>query len=184
MLGKTEDGLLVRCLKQEEKGGRTVLRVQECDGRAREKVTLPLGFAVTSAEETNGYEERIGDAVLENGALVFPLGRYGVKTFVLDCPTEKSAQPVYTPFSFAPLAHPFDRKTTSAKTSPADGELIPGSGISIPEELFPENIVCGGVPFWMGSAKTANAVSCDGQTPDGPRRKRSSASSLLLNGGG
>lgn len=72
MLGKTEDGLLVRCLKQEEKGGRTVLRVQECDGRAREKVTLPLGFAVTSAEETNGYEERIGDAVLENGALVFP----------------------------------------------------------------------------------------------------------------
>ncbi len=169
LAGEISPGVILRAAKKEERGQRIILRVQECEGVARARVRLPLAFDALAAEETNGYEERVGDAALEDGALIFPLGKYECKTFAL-APRAHAAAPRARHIA---LNLPYSRKVTSPESDPAAGELIPGSGVSIPEQLFPHSLVCGGVPYTLGDPRGDNAAPCAGQTlvlPAGCRR--------------
>ena len=162
----SEGEIAVRCIKEEQKGDRLVIRLQETAGRAHSSVKLTLAPTILSAAETNGYEE--GDGFVEHDphSLTFDMTPFAVKTFVL---TVQNATPAVD-FG-APVALEYNKRVTTSRFDCAAAEL--GRGISIPEELFGDTVDCGGLRFRMGKAGENNAVLCDGQTvaiPEGAKR--------------
>ena len=158
--------IAVRCIKEEQRGDRLVIRLQETAGRAHKGVRLTIAPEILSAAETNGYEE--GDGFVEHDphSLTFDMTPFAVKTFVL---TVQNATPAVD-FG-APVALEYNKRVTTAQADTAAAEF--GRGISIPEELFGSAAECGGLRFRMGKAGENNAVLCDGQTvavPAGAKR--------------
>lgn len=156
----------VRCVKEEQKGDRLIIRVQETAGRAQSGVTLTLAPTLRAAVETNGYEEGNGAVTHDAHTLTFDLTPFAVKTFAL----EIENTPVATEAG-VPVALPFNKRVTSPRSDRAVGDF--GMGISIPEELYDTTVTCGGVTFTLGNPGENNAVAAMGQTltlPAGTRR--------------
>ncbi|MBQ8382384.1 MAG: discoidin domain-containing protein [Clostridia bacterium] len=161
-LTASNDAVIVRAVKKEEKGTRLIVRVQETAGKAWESLTLTFADEIVSAVETNGYEDTIAPASFEGNHLTFSIGANEPKTFAL---TLKSADQDYA--DQTPIALPYDVCTTSPDSDPAHGEIA--DGISIPEELFEEQVNCGGVRFQMGAKAGKNAVVSAGQKINLPK---------------
>ena len=108
--------------------------------------------------ETNGYETATGSAAYENDTLSFDMIPYGVRTFALTLKkpsvhAEDKRQTVLPLF--------YTKKTVTARELTKEGELA--RGVSIPAELYEENIKAGGVRFAMGPVYGYNAVESAGQ---------------------
>lgn len=149
------EGVLLRCLKEEEKGDRLIVRVQETTGR-EQSGCIRFAFPITEAVETSGYEDTLGAADFEGTTLRFTLGKYAVKTYALRLAGEKREAPAYIPMEL-----PYDLRTTTYHGDFTAGELK--DGVSIPAELWNEQETSGGVPFTMGKADALNALRCRGQ---------------------
>ena len=153
--------IAIRCIKEEEKGNRLVIRVQETAGRAHKCVKLLLASNLKNAVETNGYEEGNGAVNFDTHSLTFNMAPFAVKTFVLETENAVSAASMGIP-----VALDCNKRVTTSRFDYTAGEF--GCGISIPEELFGKTVNCGGLGFVMGDPGENNAVLCDGQTVSVP----------------
>lgn len=149
--------IAIRCIKEEQKGDRLVVRVQETAGRNHKDVRLTLAAAIDNAWETNGYEEGDGAVIFDIHSLTFDMPAFAVKTFMIEL------HPVECTLDLgAPVKLEYNMRVTSSRFDYSAGEF--GQGISIPEELFDKTVYSGGLRFVMGDAGQDNAVLCNGQT--------------------
>ena len=157
----------IRALKQEEKGDRLIVRVQNTSAAEQKQVRLTLAAQILNAAETNGYEEGNTPVSFDQSeaSLTFDMPPYAVKTFALElgsgCRNDLDGMPV---------ALDYNTRVTTPNGHFDAGEFGPagGHGISIPEELFRTDVYCGGLRFRLGDPSEANALICRGQTIDLP----------------
>ena len=149
--------IAVRCIKEEQKGERLVVRVQETAGRSHADVQLTLAAEIAHATETNGYEEGDGAVAFDAHTLTFAMTPFSVKTFVIETVNAQDTADLGTP-----IALDYNTRVTTSRYEYTAGEF--GQGISIPEELFESTVYSGGLRFALGNAGENNAVLCDGQT--------------------
>ena len=148
--------IAIRCIKEEQKGERLVVRVQETAGRAHTGVKLTLAAEISQAVETNGYEEGNGAVCHDAHTLTFDMTPFAVKTFVIETQNAQDAADLGTP-----IALEYNKRVTTSRYDYTAGEF--GQGISIPEELLVSTVYSGGLCFKLGNAGERNAVLCDGQ---------------------
>ncbi|MBQ1232192.1 MAG: discoidin domain-containing protein [Clostridia bacterium] len=156
----------IRCIKEEQKGNRLIVRVQETAGRDHCGVQLTLAAEILQALETNGYEEGNGSVAFDAHALTFDMTPFSVKTFAIEIRNTQADDVLGTP-----VALDYNKRVTTSRFDYTAGEF--GKGISIPEELFGQTVYSGGLRFALGKAGACNAVLCDGQTvslPAGTKR--------------
>ncbi len=153
---------VVKAVKKEEKGERTIVRVQEMTGKGVKGAFLRFGKDIISAAETNGYEEEIKALKANGNRLKFNLKPFEVKTFaiVLSKDEAEERKTVSIPLSY-------DKRITSQNEKRTVGDLF--RGISIPEEIYSEKITVGGIPFEMGKKGKMNGMICSGQTVKIPK---------------
>ncbi len=158
----SDKNVIIRCIKKEEKGNRIIVRVQETSGKGSENCKLTFASKLTSAVETNGYEDELGAAVYKEDTLTFTLTPYAVKTFAV------TLTPIYEAAAVkqVSVALPYNKKVTSTNADRTAGEFA--DGISIPAELYSEDVVSGGTAFKLASSAENNAVVCAGQVIELP----------------
>ncbi|MCH5191529.1 MAG: alpha-mannosidase [Oscillospiraceae bacterium] len=171
-----ENGVMIKAIKKEQNGDRTVVRFAELQGKEHKNVRLKIGDGVLSAQEILATEEYVKDAKVENGELVFDIMPYAPKSFAL---TLKPFDGKKIPASATPVKIPFNENVTSSFEHKKSGIL---AGHTIPGELFPKKVYCKDTAFELSSEKS-NALSCRGQTiplPEGTK----SVSLLITSRGG
>ncbi len=150
----SDSAVLLRAVKLSEDGDAIVVRFNEGTHQARKGIRFTLGNGIEGATEIYASEEFKAEAVVENGALVFDLAPYEIKSFALKL--KSSAVPTA---NGTPLSLPMD---TAAFTSHRD--LKAGAFAVCPaKEVLPQTAVCGGTEFRFADAKQ-NALLCRGQT--------------------
>ncbi len=166
MLSLNTNEVIVRAVKEEEKGERLIVRVQETSGKEIKNVKLTLSPEIISAFETNGYEEEPKSVCYDSHSLSFDMTPYSVKTFAIE--TKNST--LEAPYCKT-VALDYNTRVTTPDSDRTLGEL--GKGISIPEELFEKNVRTGNLTFELGNKGENNAVICEGQTvalPEGAKK--------------
>ena len=159
MAGTDNPAIRIRALKAAEDGNGFIVRVYEVSGKPASG-TVTFAGAIASAEETNGIEERIGDAVFAGKGLKVDIGRFAPKTYrvSLAAPSVKASTPV-----FQTIALPFNKVAISSNAFSAFGHMD-ADWHSYAAEQIPEEILYGGVRFHTAPADCLNAVACDGQS--------------------
>lgn len=161
------DGVAVKALKKAENEDGIIVRVQEEFGRLVKDASISFMASIVSAEEMNGQEERIGDARLVGGKLMFDLNPNSPKTFLVKIGKSKFKldQPVSAPVK---LEYNLDVVSTNANMK--DGDFN-GKGTTYPAELFPSTVSSDGITFKLGSGEDGrkNAIACKGQTINLPK---------------
>ncbi len=154
----SDNGVLIRAVKKAEKSENIVVRVNECEGRAHNKVHLNLFGGIASADAILASEQVVSPATIYDGALVFDIKPYEVKSFML------TPAAVSRPESFLcePLTLPYNITAFTGDDAETDDELPDES--SLPKALKPEYIVCGNIRFYLDD----KAVACKGQSLDLP----------------
>lgn len=156
----SDASVIVRAIKKAENSDEIVVRVNEGANKAISDVRFILGKGIESARELNAVEDVIGEAVVEDGSLVFSLGAFEVKTFALklkDCniASKASQTPVELPFNTDIVTFNHDRAAAN----------IPTINVSVPGEIFPKEITCRSIKFKTGDiwGDGNNALICGGQ---------------------
>lgn len=154
----SDDSVLVRAVKKAYEGDALIVRVNEGEGLAKQGVKLRFGEGIESAREVFASEEDRGPAMVLDGELVFDIGAFEPKTFALTLKktSVKSVRPVMTPVDL-----PYNIK---AITQQNNTESALADTLSVPAELVPNTIVCGGVRFAVTADGERNALVCRGQT--------------------
>ena len=163
MAGTDNPAIRIRALKAAEDGNGFIVRVYEVSGKPASG-TVTFAGAIASAEETNGIEERIGDAVFAGKGLKVDIGRFAPKTYrvSLAAPSVKASTPV-----FQTIALPFNKVAISSNAFSAFGHMD-ADWHSYAAEQIPEEILYRGVRFHTAKADYDNAVACDGQVLELP----------------
>ena len=156
----SSDGVILRALKKAEDDETVIVRVNEATGRHVHDVSLRLGEGIAYASETNGMEEPLNAAIVEDGALVFDLAPYEVKTFALNL------QPARHGICAEQRVLPLECNRNIVTFNHNRGEAsIPTLGVSVPGEQFPKTVNCRGIRFELAPAYSrANALVSGGQT--------------------
>jgi alpha-mannosidase len=154
-------GGFVQAIKKAEASERIVLRLREARGEAG-VVRLRSAAAVASAERVNGLEEPIEPATLTpSGEITVGLRRFALSSLAVEL-----APPAFglTAPVVRPLDLPLDREAVSWHEG-SSGVDFDGSGRSYPGELFPRELILGGVrvPLSGGGAGSPHCVACGGQ---------------------
>ncbi len=159
--GVSDDGVILRAVKKEYQGDRIVVRLNEGEGKAKRNVRLNLGDGIVSAAELDGCERELCAAKVENGELVFDMTPYGIKTFALTLKKKEAPQSAMLQTS---LMIPCNATIITSNANRAEGGIE--GGYSIPEELLPGTITCGGIHFVTvrDGAYGQNGLLCDNQT--------------------
>ena len=154
-----DDSVLIRALKLSEDGDEVIVRVNEATGRHVHDVALFLGEGIAYASETDGMERPLNAAIVENGALMFDLAPFEVKTFALSL--EPSRRGVCAEQRTVPLTLNRNIITFNHNRGTAS---IPTVDVSVPGELFPKTVDCAGVHFDLAPTYDAcNALISGGQ---------------------
>lgn len=153
-LGSLSGNAIIRAVKKAENGDEIIVRINESEKKEQKGVTLSLNCGIESAREIYASEEHIDDTTLVDGKLVFDLKPYEIKSFALKV---KKA----------------DAKTTTAKvdiignidalsTNSQPKGSLPIINKTIPQEITPDRIISGGIPFEL--PQNSKAMLCGGQT--------------------
>lgn len=153
----SDNAVIIRAIKKEHNGNRVVVRLNEGEGKARKNVRLTMGSGIISAAALDGCENEIAKADVSDGSLVFDISPFGVKTFAL---TLKDTDKISVKTDVAPVALPYDMKVITSNKEKDKGEL--SGKTSIPAELIPDKILCGGIEFNI-KKDGMNALACSCQ---------------------
>ena len=156
--------VLLRAVKKAERSDEIVVRFNEGAGAAQSAVCFTLGEGIESAREIYASEEKIGPARVENGALVFDIGAFGVKSFALTL-KEPSAKAQEKDMASVDLNDYYNADAYSGNAGKSDGGLTI-LGDCYPSELTPDSIVFAGVNYQTGDKSDGefNAIKAAGQT--------------------
>jgi alpha-mannosidase len=153
-------------LKKAEQSDEIVVRLVELDGKPQSDVRVSFNAPITAAREVNGQEQPVGQATLNDGALVTAFSAYQPRTFAirLAAPQAKVAA-----VRSVPIALPYNLVTASNDGTKSQGGFD-GQGNSFPAEMLPPQISYDNVQFQLAPAKTGtpNAVVAKGQIIDLP----------------
>lgn len=152
-----KNNVILRALKQAEDLDEIVVRFNEGANVSTKDVHFKLGDGIESAREVYASEETIGDAVIENGELIFNIDKYDVKSFALKLKPAKKllTKPVEKQLD---LVGDYTLFTQNKKKMSAPH--VPYSSLTVPKEIKPDKIVYKGITFDLTSDK---AVRCAGQ---------------------
>ena len=158
--GSVSNGnVIIRAVKKAENSDEIIIRVNEGAGRSINNVKISLGKGIESAKEMFASEEYLGEASIFENRLTFDLKPFEVKTFAVTLiGGEVSAKAQQ---KAADLPYNVDVVTFN---NAREATIIPTMGISLPGEIIPDEITCGGVNFTMAKQSANNALICDGQT--------------------
>ncbi|HQH63664.1 MAG TPA: hypothetical protein PLE55_08450, partial [Clostridiales bacterium] len=166
----SNSAVLIRAIKKAQDSDEIIVRFNEGSNRFAKNVSFTIGSGIESAREVYASEEPKGEANVVDGSLVFDILPFEPKTFALKLapPPFKAPEPEQTPLSL-----PYDLAAVTGNQNRARGELA--GGLSVPDELFPAEILSGGVRFATakGAADGKTALVCAGQTiplPKGTRK--------------
>lgn len=166
----SNSAVLIRAIKKAQDSDEIIVRFNEGSNRFAKNVSFTIGSGIESAREVYASEEPKGEANVVDGSLVFDILPFEPKTFALKLapPPFKAPAPEQTP-----LALPYDLAAVTGNQNRSRGELA--GGLSVPDELFPAEILSGGVRFATakGAADGKTALVCAGQTiplPKGTRK--------------
>ncbi|HZJ75009.1 MAG TPA: glycosyl hydrolase-related protein, partial [Clostridia bacterium] len=152
----SDNSVIIRAIKKAHYGEKIVVRVNEGDGKAKKGVRLTLGNGIDFAKELDGCENEIGKATVSDGSLVFDMEPFAVKTFAL---TLKENEKTKTKGAVS-IELPYNITAITPNDKRYNGELV--GKASIPAELIPDKILCGGVEFNI-KKDVNNAVACSCQ---------------------
>lgn len=161
----------VRSLKKAEESDMYVIRLYEMQGKKAQNVEVEFPAVIEEAYETNGIEEKIGDAIVRGNKLCFDMTSYRPKTFavrlkkgtikamsvqnqLLQLPFNDKA---FTPENFGYTVS-FDKK-----------------GNSFAAELIGDTVMYDNIPFAIGNYENKNVMKCKGDTislPEGAAGKK------------
>ncbi|HZK22202.1 MAG TPA: glycoside hydrolase family 38 C-terminal domain-containing protein [Oscillospiraceae bacterium] len=151
----SDNSVIIRAIKKAHYGDSLVVRVNEGEGKAKKRVCLTLGNGIDVAKELDGCENEIGKAVVSKGSLVFDIEPFAVKTFELTLKDTKKIKNKVT----TPIELPYNITAITSNENRHKGELM--GKASIPSELIPEKILCGGVEFTIKKdGRSATSCSC------------------------
>ena len=153
----SDNNVIVRAVKKAENNDEIIVRFNEGVNEKAQRVEFTLGDGIESAREVNAMEDNIGEAVVSDGKLIFDIDPFDVKSFALKLKANKEADVVEA----SEVELPYNLKATTSNDNPGESK-IPYINVSIPEEIFPETIECGGITF-RTSGKKENALICKGQ---------------------
>jgi alpha-mannosidase len=153
----------VRAIKKAEEGDWVVVRLQELLGKDADGVTLSLGGGIESGYEIDGQERRISEATIVDGQLMLDMGKCAIRSFALK-PAPAQVQLKLPESKAVELAFNTDAFTRDGQSG--DGAF---GTCSIPAELVPASLECGGIPFVLGNVDAKNAIRCQGQTVTLPK---------------
>ncbi|MBQ3006333.1 MAG: alpha-mannosidase [Clostridia bacterium] len=155
----SDNEIIIRAIKKAENTDEIVVRINEGSNKAHKNVKLSLGNGIVSAREIYASEEHIGDADVKDGSLVFDIKPYEVKSYALTlAPFESKEKSV----SCSSVELPLNAKAFSSNQS-RSGKGIHGKKYTIPSELVPDTISCGGVTFAISKSDN-DSLLADGQT--------------------
>ncbi len=176
----------VRALKLAEERDELVVRLQELAGGEVPEVVVRFAAPVAAARPVNGAEEAIAEEpaaiAVRQGALVARLGGFAPRASALRLAAPAMA---VAPVASSPLDLAFDLDVVSRDDDRRDGDFD-GRGRTLPGELLPRELVCGGVEFRLGSSAPGakNALVCRGQLLDLPGSAEGALYLLAAAGGG
>ena len=147
LLKTASDSVIVRAVKQSYDGDGVVVRVNEACGKEHKNTGIKFFCDISSAEEVYADEKPIKDAKIIDGALVFDLKPFEVKTFKLKLNSIRNKAKE----NYKKLDLPFN-STGITKDSYKVNCILQGSGMSLPDELIPESLTVSGVTFKMPNA--------------------------------
>ena len=156
----SNEDVIIRAIKKAEDSDEIIIRVNEGASRFAGGVEITLGKGIASAYECNAYEEKIGDAYVADGKLVFDMNPFEIKTFAVKLANSAVSEPSQQ----ACITLPYNKKITTFNTK-RDEAAIPGINVSVPAEIFPETIECSGIKFRTGEVGSglADALIANGQ---------------------
>ncbi|NQV01617.1 MAG: alpha-mannosidase, partial [Bacteroidia bacterium] len=151
----------IRAMKLSEDGSEVIIRVQELFGEYISDVELSMHGNIVAANEVDGQERLLAALTPEKGVLHFSLTPFELKSFsvTLERSTDTLTQPESTPLAFI-----YDQDVISSDTSRTNGRFGTTS-VSLPAELFPEEISVDGIRFILGGVAEGqlNVMACNGQ---------------------
>jgi alpha-mannosidase len=162
----------IQAIKRAGEGDELVVRLQELEGRAAQKVVLKAAGPIREARELDGLERPLGGAPMaaRKGALELAFTPYQLRTLGVRL---SAAAPVEPPAS-SPLALPFNLRTFTTDDHREAGTME-GAFTGYPAEMIDGTVQAAGITFRLADPKAAglDAVACSGQTlplPAGTRR--------------
>ncbi|MCL2494135.1 MAG: hypothetical protein FWE98_00580 [Oscillospiraceae bacterium] len=160
----SDHSVILRAIKKAENSNNLVARFNEGSGKPAKSVRFTLGEGIENAIETLADERSLRGAHVEDGALVFDMKSFEVKTFALTL--KKTQPPAEQPRQEAiPLPHNMIAITPNGHWNWSDS-------YTIPMELYPDKITSGGIRF-ITQKEGMNAMACQGQEitlPEGAKR--------------
>lgn len=156
----SHNDVLIRAIKIAENSDKIIVRVNEATGKAHNDVIVNLTSEIISAQQVFASEEYIDEATVENGNLVFDIKPFEVKSFAVTLKKySKKGQaekqiPLELEYNVDVITNDFNRQLT----------IMAASGVSLPQELFPEKISFKGITFKLGkNQERYNALIPRGQ---------------------
>jgi alpha-mannosidase len=152
----------VLALKKAEQSDEVIVRLVELDGRPQANVRVSFAAPITAAREVNGQEQPVGNATVDNGALVTSFSAYQPRTFAIKLAASTTR---VAGVRSAPVALHYDLATATNDGAPSTVGFD-GKGNGLPAEMLPEQITFDDLQFQLASVKTGepNAVVAKGQT--------------------
>lgn len=157
----SNEAVIIRAIKKAEDSDEIIIRVNEGACRAAYGVEIKLGKGIASAYECNGFEEKLCEAQVSDGKLVFDMAPYEIKTFAVKLVPAAISEPSHQ----GVVDLPYNKKITTFN-SKKDEAVIPQLNLSVPAEIFPATIECSGIRFKTGAVGEgkADAVIAQGQS--------------------
>lgn len=165
LLTISDNDVLLRAVKRSEDGKGIVIRLNEGVDRTHKRVKLQLACPVKAAYETNAAEEDAQEMQVSGNALCFDIAPYDLKTFYIVPGKPEKAARKEKAFCLE-LPYNADGVTSNAQRKRA---ILAASGCTLPYELFPKEICCGGIPFTLADRDSLRtALIPTGQVLDLP----------------
>ena len=153
----SDNGVIIRAVKKAENSDEIVIRVNECENRCHEEVSVSLGSGIESAREIYASEEEIGEACVRDKRLVFNMKPYEIRSFALKL-VPSGTEPAQVRRQ-TEISLPVNAGVYSSNVYPS-GKGIYGKNYTIPEEITPGVITSAGTDF---AIDRTGALCCDGQ---------------------
>lgn len=153
--GKLSGNAIIRAVKKAENSDEIIVRINESEKKEQKGVTLSLNCEILSAREVYASEEHISDISLVDGNLVFDLKPYEIKSFALKVKKAESQTSNNTKID---IIGNIDAFSTNADSKGG----LPVIDKTIPQEITPDRIISGGIPFELPT--NGKAMVCGGQT--------------------
>ncbi|HPS54414.1 MAG TPA: glycoside hydrolase family 38 C-terminal domain-containing protein, partial [Sedimentisphaerales bacterium] len=146
MVGLNTDQVCLQAMKKAENSDYTIIRLQELMGCDSQNVVVSFASKIADAYEVDGQERRIGDAFIKNGKLSVNMTKFSPRSFAVKL--GKSPVQLSTP-ECESVALDYNADVVSFNADKKDGKLS-DTGLTMPAELFPVEIVSEGIVFKMG----------------------------------